>query len=84
MREDKKILIIDDEIEILELIGYILNSNGFDTKLLYSGEKVIQEIQSYKPHLVILDVILPINNGLIICQEISEIFGNIPIISLSK
>ena len=68
----KKILIVDDNEFIVEVMTYILNKNGYEVIALHDGEEVIHHIKTANPDLVILDVMLPGANGLEICKEIKE------------
>ncbi|MES2376987.1 MAG: response regulator [Bacteroidota bacterium] len=68
----KKILIVDDNEFIVEVMTYILNNNGYEVIALTDGDKVISHIKADNPDLVILDVMLPGVNGLEICKEIKE------------
>jgi two-component system alkaline phosphatase synthesis response regulator PhoP len=64
----KKILIVDDEPDILEILEYNLKNEGYDTKLAKDGEEGIQKAKQYKPDLIILDVMMPIKNGMEVCK----------------
>lgn len=68
----KKILIIEDDPNISKLIDYNLQKAGFKTNTEYSGENVIQILNSEKYHLVILDLMLPGINGLEVCKKIKN------------
>lgn len=75
----KKILIVDDDSRIAELISLYMNKEGYDTKEIYTGENIIKEFNEYSPNLVILDLMLPGLDGYAVCQEIRKI-SNVPII----
>jgi len=64
----KKILIVDDEPDILEILEYNLKNEGYDTILAKDGEEGIQKAKQYKPDLIILDVMMPIKNGMEVCK----------------
>jgi DNA-binding response OmpR family regulator len=66
----KKILIVDDNEFIVEIMTYILNKSGYEVIALHDGEEVIDIIKTDNPDLVILDVMLPNANGLEICKKI--------------
>lgn len=79
---DKKILIVDDEKEICELIRDYLVKEGFEVILANDGEQGLEYYRKYKPLLIILDVMLPKIDGMEICRIVrSE--SLIPIIMLS-
>ncbi len=78
----KKILVVDDEIEICELIRDYLKREGFDVILAYDGERGLEYYRQHKPLLMILDVMLPKLDGMEVCR-IVRAESSIPIIMLS-
>ena len=80
-----KILIIDDEIDILEVVKIILKNHDFDVETLAKWENIPHTIQSYNPDLILLDVSLGGADGREICKELksSEATEKIPIILFS-
>lgn len=82
MNVKSKILIVDDDKNITELISLYLNKESYDTKIVHSGSKAISAFQSYLPNLIILDLMLPGKDGYDICKEIRQI-SNTPIIILT-
>ncbi|HVO66975.1 MAG TPA: response regulator [Syntrophales bacterium] len=66
----KKILVIDDEKGIVDLITYNLEKEGFDTIRAYDGESALELVKTKKPDLVILDLLLPGIRGLEVCKFI--------------
>ena len=64
----KKILIVDDEPDILEILEYNLKNEGYETILAKDGEEGLQKAKLYKPELIILDVMMPIKNGMDVCK----------------
>jgi CheY-like chemotaxis protein len=68
----KKILIVDDNEFIIEVMTYILNNKGYDVIALNDGDAVIEHIKSDHPDLVILDMVLPNADGREICKAIKE------------
>ncbi len=77
-----KILVVDDDEHIAELISLYLNKEGYETKEVYSGRKAIEEFSNFSPHLVLLDIMLPEIDGYQICREIRKI-SSVPIIMLT-
>ncbi|MBW6409576.1 response regulator transcription factor [Clostridium weizhouense] len=80
---DKKILIVDDEIEILKLLETVLKKEGFSE--IYTAKTMkegIDEFERVKPDLVILDIMLPDGEGYEICKNIRN-NSNVPILFLS-
>ncbi len=65
-----KILIVDDEEDIAELVSYNLAREGFATVMAHDGETALRKVKLEKPDLVILDLMLPGMNGLDICKAL--------------
>lgn len=65
-----KILIVDDEKDIVDLISYNLEKEGFSTVKAYDGETALKLVKTQKPDLMILDLMLPKINGLDVCRAI--------------
>ncbi|MBN8789110.1 MAG: response regulator transcription factor [Terrimonas sp.] len=64
----KKILIADDEPDILEILSYNLTREGYETITAKDGEDAIQKARLYKPDLIMLDVMMPNKNGMEVCK----------------
>ncbi|WP_374948480.1 PleD family two-component system response regulator [Mucilaginibacter sp.] len=64
----KKILIVDDNDLIVEVMSYILSNNGYVVSTLNSGEDVINQVNNTQPDLLILDALLPGMDGREICK----------------
>jgi len=77
-----KILVVDDDPHIAELISLYLNKEGYETREVGSGKKAVEEFLAYSPFLVILDLMLPEMDGNQVCREIRKI-SNVPIIMLT-
>lgn len=80
--EKQKILIVDDDVNIAELISLYLTKECYDTLMVHDGEAAIKAFSTYEPHLVLLDLMLPGIDGYEVCREIRKI-SSIPIIMLS-
>jgi two-component system alkaline phosphatase synthesis response regulator PhoP len=80
-----KILIVDDEQDIVDLVSYNLEKEGFKTVKVYDGEAAVRSVKTQKPDLVILDLMLPKMNGLDVCRVIrnNPETANLPIIMLT-
>lgn len=83
--EKKKILIVDDEIEFVEMIMMRLRASGYEVMASYDGEGAIEKIRTEKPDLVLLDIMLPNVDGYAICSAIKKDagFGSTPVILLT-
>ena len=66
----QKILIVDDDENIAELISLYLTKECFDTKIVYNGEDALAAFDSYRPSLILLDLMLPGIDGYQVCREI--------------
>jgi two-component system alkaline phosphatase synthesis response regulator PhoP len=67
-----KILLVDDEPDILEFLGYNLEREGFRVFTAKNGEKAVKMAREHKPHLIILDVMMPVMDGMEACAEIRK------------
>ena len=68
-----KVLIVDDEKDILEFLSYNLEKEGFIVHTALNGKSAIEKAKKYKPDLIILDVMMPEMDGITTCQEIRSI-----------
>lgn len=82
MAEKQKILIVDDDPSISELISLYLEKEMFDTMCAEDGEEALRIFPDYKPNLVILDLMLPGIDGYEVCRRLRSI-SSIPVIMLS-
>ena len=78
----QKILIVDDDENIAELISLYLTKECFDTKIVHNGEDALSAFETYNPNLVLLDLLLPGIDGYQVCREIRAKSAT-PIIMLS-
>lgn len=81
----KRILVIDDDIDTLQLIKIFLEANNFEVFTFSNGEITITEILSHSPDVILLDVYLKGSNGVEICNQLKgdSLTRHIPIIMLS-
>lgn len=82
MVNKQKILIVDDDENIAELLSLYLTKECFDTMMVHDGEKALIAFESYRPNLVLLDLMLPGIDGYQVCREIRS-HSQTPIIMLS-
>jgi DNA-binding response OmpR family regulator len=82
MATKQKVLIVDDDENIAELISLYLIKECFETKIVYDGESALEQLEQFKPSLVLLDLMLPGIDGYQVCREIRKT-SNIPVIMLS-
>lgn len=69
---DKKILIVDDEKPIVDILKFNLEKEGFTTAVAYDGEEAINLALSIKPDLILLDLMLPKIDGFNVCKELRK------------
>ncbi len=82
MQKKIKILIVDDDPHIAELIALYLNKEGYETKEVHSGKKAVEEFANFAPFLVLLDIMIPEMDGYQVCREIRTM-SSVPIIMLT-
>ncbi len=79
----QRILVVDDENSISELIATSLKFVGFEVRTASSGAQALQIAQEFKPHALILDVMLPDQNGFEVCRQIRNDGHNIGVLFLT-
>ena len=82
MATKQKILIVDDDENIAELISLYLTKECFETKIVYDGESALLQLDTFRPNLILLDLMLPGIDGYQVFREIRK-SNNVPIIMLS-
>jgi DNA-binding response OmpR family regulator len=80
--DQRRILIIEDEDSISDLLSYSIRKEGFTTRVAHDGEHGIKYIADFKPHLILLDLMLPDISGFEICKRVTNMH-NIPIIMIT-
>jgi len=68
-----KILLVDDEPDILEIVGYNLKKEGYDIYTASNGIEAVEQATKIQPHLILLDVMMPEMDGVEACEKIREI-----------
>ena len=72
-KRDIKILLVDDEADILEIVGYNLTSEGYQVITATNGVEAIEKAKKHKPQLIILDVMMPEMDGIEACEKLRGI-----------
>lgn len=82
---EKRILIVDDEKDIVESTQFRLESEGFECLVAYDGEEALLKAKRENPDLILLDIMLPKMNGYKVCRllKFDEKYKHIPIIMLT-
>lgn len=78
----QKILIVDDDKHIAELISLYMMKDGYETEEVYDGREAIKKAESFQPDLILLDLMLPGMDGYQVCTEIRKT-SRVPIIMLT-
>jgi twitching motility two-component system response regulator PilH len=81
-----KVLVVDDSWTDLTLIATPLRECGYDVITAVDGDEAVEKVVQERPHLVVMDVILPKQNGFQLCRRLKqmEVAQNIPIILISS
>lgn len=77
-----KILVVDDEISIVNIISYSLKKEGYEYITANDGEEALELFKNDKPDLILLDIMMPKMDGYTLCRKIREV-SNVPIIMLT-
>jgi DNA-binding response OmpR family regulator len=85
MEKGKKILVVDDDLAILDMLDEVLSYYGYNVSTLSRADRVFERINEYHPDLILMDIMLAGMDGRTICRAIKSVVGvsNIPIILIS-
>ena len=73
MKQQYKVLIVDDEPDILELLQYNLEKEGYSVRTALNGKRGVEEARSFQPDMVLLDIMMPEQDGVETCRQMREI-----------
>ncbi|MBD3110003.1 response regulator transcription factor [Bacillus sp. AGMB 02131] len=79
---EKKILVIDDEKPIADILEFNLKKEGFEVYCAYDGNEALEKVEEVKPDLILLDIMLPLRDGMEVCREVRKKYDT-PIIMLT-
>jgi two-component system alkaline phosphatase synthesis response regulator PhoP len=81
----QKILIVDDDPDLVEAVSIILESKGYKVAAAYGGVEGLEKVKTEKPDLIVLDVMMPDKDGYEVCKELKadEKYRSIPILLLT-
>jgi two-component system, OmpR family, alkaline phosphatase synthesis response regulator PhoP len=68
----KKVLIVDDEINIVTALEFLLQKSGYEVMAAQNGDEALQRVESFAPDLVLLDVMMPRISGYEVCRRMRE------------
>jgi two-component system, OmpR family, response regulator MtrA len=77
-----KVLVVDDDAALAEMLSIVLRNEGFDSRLCATGDRAMAEFRDYRPDVVLLDLMLPGKDGIDVCKEIRAESG-VPIVMLT-
>jgi len=77
-----RILVVDDDASLAEMLTIVLRQEGFESRMVSRGDEAMDTFRSYKPDLVLLDLMLPGRDGIDVCKEIRAESG-VPIVMLT-
>ncbi|WP_243292720.1 response regulator YycF [Bacillus sp. FJAT-47783] len=80
--ENRKVLVVDDEKPIADILEFNLKKEGYEVVCVYDGNDAIQIVEEFHPDLVLLDIMLPGKDGMEVCREIRKKY-EMPIIMLT-
>jgi two-component system, OmpR family, response regulator MtrA len=77
-----KVLVVDDDAALAEMLTIVLRNEGFDSRVCLTGDRALAEFRDYRPDVVLLDLMLPGKDGIDVCREIRADSG-VPIVMLT-
>jgi len=77
-----RVLVVDDDAALAEMLGIVLRNEGFDSRVCPTGDRALAEFRDYRPDVVLLDLMLPGKDGIDVCKEIRAESG-VPIVMLT-
>jgi len=71
-KKDTRILLVDDEPDILEILDYNISGEGYQVKRAKNGLEALEKANKWKPHLILLDVMMPEMDGIEACEQLRK------------
>ncbi len=68
----RKVLIVDDEPNIVTALEFLFRRSGYDVRLAANGAEALEQVDAYRPDVVLLDVMMPVKSGYEVCQKMRE------------
>jgi DNA-binding response OmpR family regulator len=68
----RKVLIVDDEPNIVTALEFLLRRSGYDVRLATNGAEALEQVDAYRPDVVLMDVMMPVKSGYEVCQRMRE------------
>jgi two-component system, OmpR family, response regulator len=82
-QENVRVLVVDDEPSIVDVISMALRHNGFSVEAAANGKQALDQVRRWHPHVMVLDVMLPDMDGFEVAQRLSAEHAGVPILFLS-
>jgi DNA-binding response OmpR family regulator len=70
--QSRKVLIVDDEPNIVTALDFLLKRSGYDVRIAANGAEALQQVDAWRPDLLLLDVMMPVKSGYEVCQKLRE------------
>lgn len=83
MQEKKRVLIVDDDKDIVSIVKAILSGRGWDIEAAYSGQEALEAVTSQKPDIILLDIMMPEMNGIEVLKRLKKIDADARIIMIT-
>jgi DNA-binding response OmpR family regulator len=68
----RKVLIADDEPNIVMALEFLLKRNGYEVRTAANGDETLAQVESFQPDLVLMDIMMPLKSGYEVCQRMRE------------
>lgn len=82
-KKNKKILVVDDEIDFLEIMKSRLEANGYDVAIVMNGNEAVEKVKAERPDAVLLDIMMPGIDGLDVLKEIRSDDEKLPVFMIT-
>ncbi len=82
IKMEKKILVVDDEKPIADILQFNLQKEGYEVHCAYDGVEALQKVEEIQPDLILLDIMLPLKDGMEVCREVRKKY-EMPIIMIT-
>jgi len=81
--DNKKILIVDNDNDVCQMLDFVLKDKGYEVAVALSGVEALEKMKDFNPDLIVLDIIMPEMDGFEVCEKIRENDKKIKILMLT-